>query len=95
MPPCVVMAVIRSRCVVAVAVIRRIAIAVIGRIPVAVIGPIAVVVSAPEPEVMVACMGPLCRGPGSYTLNHSGYAVPRSHCACELTRAYFAKNKNS
>jgi hypothetical protein len=41
----------------------------------------------PEPEVMVACMGPLCRGPGSYTLNHTGYAVPESRCACAMMRA--------
>src|ERR1700730_18417331 len=49
MPPCVVMAVIRSGCGVAVAVIRRIAIAVIGRIPVTVIGPIAVAISVIGP----------------------------------------------
>jgi hypothetical protein len=41
----------------------------------------------PAPELMVACNGPACRGPGSYALNRSIYAVPRSHCACEMMRA--------
>jgi hypothetical protein len=49
-------------------------------------------VPIPEPEVMVACNGPTCRGPGSYSPNNTAYAVPRSQCACELTRAYYAEN---
>jgi hypothetical protein len=59
----------------------------------AVLIPAAQAQSAPKPpapiaarEFMVACMGPLCRGPGSYTLNHTGYAVPQSQCACEMMR---------
>jgi hypothetical protein len=58
MPPCVVMAVIRSRCVVAVTVIRRIAIALKGRIPVTVIGPIAVAIAV---AVAISVIGPCKR----------------------------------
>jgi hypothetical protein len=65
----------------------------------AVLIPAAQVQSAPKPpadygvhpkiaerDFMVPCNGPLCRGPGSYTLNHTGYAVPQSQCACEMMR---------
>jgi hypothetical protein len=45
------------------------------------------IVSAPEPELMVACNGPLCRGPGTYSLNNSAYAVPQSRCACAMMHA--------
>jgi hypothetical protein len=40
----------------------------------------------PEPELLVACNGPTCRGPGCYSPNNTAYAVPRSHCACEMMR---------
>jgi hypothetical protein len=40
----------------------------------------------PMPEILVACMGPLCHG-RSYTLNHTGYAVPQSQCACAMMYA--------
>jgi hypothetical protein len=44
---------------------------------------------APEPEFVVACNGPTCRGPqwGSYTLNRTAYGVPQSQCACARIRA--------
>jgi hypothetical protein len=45
----------------------------------------------PEPEVMVACAGPYCCGLGNPVPGVS-FAVPRSRCACELTRAYYAEN---
>ena len=53
--------------------------------------PVSPAISAPEPELMVACAGPYCRGLGNPVMGVS-YAVLRSRCACELTRAYFAEN---
>jgi hypothetical protein len=41
----------------------------------------------PEPEVIVGCNGPFCRGPGSYSLNNMAYAVPQSRCACAMMHA--------